>query len=75
MLLEFASFLWLRRKILNAKRPYQVPLSTPRLAVTWFVPSCFLVHVIVGTFSWSSVNPRCGLVLILLTYKVVDDNF
>lgn len=45
MLLEFASFLWLRRKMPKAKRPYRVPLSMPGLVVMCFIPSCFLVYV------------------------------
>ncbi|KAL3347276.1 hypothetical protein AABB24_021118, partial [Solanum stoloniferum] len=45
MLLEFASFLWLRRKMPKAKRPYRVPLSMPGLMVMCFIPSCFLVYV------------------------------
>ncbi|XP_049382829.1 probable polyamine transporter At3g13620 [Solanum stenotomum] len=45
MLLEFASFLWLRRKMPKAKRPYRVPLSMPGLLLMCFIPSCFLVYV------------------------------
>uniref|UniRef100_A0A5B7BFT3 Polyamine transporter n=1 Tax=Davidia involucrata TaxID=16924 RepID=A0A5B7BFT3_DAVIN len=50
MLLEFASFLWLRRKMPAAKRPYKVPLPMPGLVIMCLVPSGFLVYVMsVGT--------------------------
>ncbi|VFQ60046.1 unnamed protein product [Cuscuta campestris] len=45
MLLEFGSFLWLRVKMPDAKRPYKVPLSLPWLVVMCLVPSGFLVYV------------------------------
>ncbi|KAI6670842.1 hypothetical protein NL676_005727 [Syzygium grande] len=47
MLLEFASFLWLRRKMPALKRPYRVPLSLPWLAVLSLVPCGFLVVIMV----------------------------
>ncbi|KAF8010463.1 hypothetical protein BT93_J1178 [Corymbia citriodora subsp. variegata] len=47
MLLEFASFLWLRRKMPGLKRPYRVPLSLPWLAVLSLVPCAFLVVIMV----------------------------
>ncbi|KAL3719816.1 hypothetical protein ACJRO7_004747 [Eucalyptus globulus] len=47
MLLEFASFLWLRRKMPTLKRPYQIPLSLPWLAVLSLVPCAFLVVIMV----------------------------
>ncbi|KAK4482938.1 hypothetical protein RD792_010111 [Penstemon davidsonii] len=45
MLLEFASFLWLRRKMPQKKRPYKVPLSMPFLVVMCLIPSGFLVFI------------------------------
>ncbi|KAK3204924.1 hypothetical protein Dsin_018970 [Dipteronia sinensis] len=47
MLLEFASFLWLRRKLPTLKRPFRVPLELPGLVVLSLVPSGFLVYVMV----------------------------
>ncbi|KAK7247113.1 hypothetical protein RIF29_41990 [Crotalaria pallida] len=45
MLLEFASFLWLRRKFPSLKRPFEVPLGLPGLVVMCLVPSVLLVYV------------------------------
>lgn len=45
MLLEFASFLWLRRKLPSVKRPFKVPLELPGLVVMCLVPTVFLVYV------------------------------
>ncbi|KAK4792521.1 hypothetical protein SAY86_022956 [Trapa natans] len=47
MLLEFASFLWLRRKRPEINRPYRVPLGLRWLALMCVVPSGFLVVIIV----------------------------
>ncbi|KAL3519101.1 hypothetical protein ACH5RR_021690 [Cinchona calisaya] len=47
MLLEFASFLWLRRKMPSLKRPYKVPLPVAGLLIMCIVPSGFLVYVMV----------------------------
>ncbi|BAT81877.1 hypothetical protein LR48_Vigan07g197200 [Vigna angularis] len=47
MLLEFASFLWLRWKSPSIERPYRVPLKLPLLAVMCFIPSGFLVFIMV----------------------------
>ncbi|KAI3523495.1 hypothetical protein L1887_01666 [Cichorium endivia] len=47
MLLEFASFVWLRRKFPALKRPYKVPLGVPGLVVMCLVPSAFLVLIMV----------------------------
>ncbi|XP_014492178.1 probable polyamine transporter At3g13620 [Vigna radiata var. radiata] len=47
MLLEFASFLWLRWKSPSIERPYRVPLKLPLLAVMCFIPSGFLVVIMV----------------------------
>ncbi|KAL3616359.1 hypothetical protein CASFOL_039749 [Castilleja foliolosa] len=45
MLLEFASFIWLRRKYPLMKRPYRVPLGVPGLVVMCLIPSVFLVLI------------------------------
>ncbi|KAG6502531.1 probable polyamine transporter At3g13620 [Zingiber officinale] len=45
MLMEFAAFLWLRRKQPDLKRPYRVPLSFPFLVILCLVPSAFLLFV------------------------------
>ncbi|XP_022754352.1 probable polyamine transporter At3g13620 [Durio zibethinus] len=45
MLLEFASFLWLRRKLPTIKRPFKVPMELPGLIVMCLIPSVFLVYV------------------------------
>ena len=47
MLLEFASFLWLRWKKPNIKRPYRVPMKLPLLVLMCLVPSGFLVLIMV----------------------------
>ncbi|KAL6500030.1 hypothetical protein OROGR_027940 [Orobanche gracilis] len=45
MLLEFASFIWLRMKFPVMKRPYRVPLGMPGLVIMCLVPSGFLVFI------------------------------
>ncbi|KAI3706325.1 hypothetical protein L6452_23978 [Arctium lappa] len=45
MLLEFASFIWIRVKFPTLKRPYRVPLGVPGLVVMCLVPSAFLVLI------------------------------
>ncbi|XVF69794.1 hypothetical protein PTKIN_Ptkin11bG0110100 [Pterospermum kingtungense] len=47
MLLEFASFIWLRRKMPAIKRPYRVPMRIPGLVVMCLIPSAFLVVIMV----------------------------
>ncbi|KAK8643594.1 hypothetical protein V6N13_012882 [Hibiscus sabdariffa] len=47
MLLEFASFVWLRRKLPGIKRPYRVPLRIPGLVAMCLIPSAFLVVIMV----------------------------
>ncbi|BBH04304.1 Amino acid permease family protein [Prunus dulcis] len=46
MLLEFASFLWLRVKFPALKRPFEVPMGLPGLVVMCLIPSGFLVYVL-----------------------------
>jgi amino acid transporter len=45
MLLEFASFIWLRKKLPGLKRPYRIPMRLPGLIVMCLVPSAFLVLI------------------------------
>ncbi|EEF35318.1 amino acid transporter, putative [Ricinus communis] len=45
MLLEFASFLWLRKKWPNIKRPYRVPIGLSGLVIMCLIPCGFLVYV------------------------------
>ncbi|KAK3026365.1 hypothetical protein RJ639_040454 [Escallonia herrerae] len=47
MLLEFASFLWLRRKHPAMKRPYRVPMRLPGLVIMCLIPSGFLIFIMV----------------------------
>ncbi|KAL4378651.1 hypothetical protein GQ457_02G037690 [Hibiscus cannabinus] len=47
MLLEFASFIWLRRKLPTIKRPFKVPMNLPGLIVMCLIPSGFLVYIMV----------------------------
>lgn len=46
MMLEFASFLWLRLKFPDANRPYKVPMGMKGLAAMCSIPSLFLVYII-----------------------------
>jgi amino acid transporter len=45
MLLEFASFIWLRRKLPEIKRPFRVPLRIPGLVIMCLIPSGFLILI------------------------------
>ncbi|KAI3688255.1 hypothetical protein L1987_81966 [Smallanthus sonchifolius] len=47
MLLEFAAFVWLRRKFPGLKRPYKVPLGLKGLVVMCLIPTAFLVVIMV----------------------------
>ncbi|XP_052180275.1 probable polyamine transporter At3g13620 [Diospyros lotus] len=47
MLLEFASFVWLRRKFPAMKRPYRVPMRIPGLVMMCLIPGAFLVLIMV----------------------------
>ncbi|GKV21770.1 hypothetical protein SLEP1_g31718 [Rubroshorea leprosula] len=62
MLLEFASFIWLRRKLPELKRPYRVPLRIPGLVAVCLVPSAFLVVIMV--FATKMVYLVCGLMTV-----------
>ena len=44
MLLEFAFFLWLRRKLPIVKRPFVVPMGLPWLGILCLIPSGFLLY-------------------------------
>ncbi|KAK4855285.1 hypothetical protein QYF36_005701 [Acer negundo] len=45
MLLEFASFIWLRRKLPHLKRPFRVRMRWPGLVLMCLIPSGFLVLI------------------------------
>ena len=66
MLLEFASFLWLRRKKPQLKRPYKVPLKLPGLGMMCLCPFALLVWIIViaskTVFLMSGVITAGGIV-------------
>lgn len=47
MLLEFASFLWLRKKLPATNRPFRVPMEMLGLIFMCIIPSGFLVYVMV----------------------------
>ncbi|KAF2314523.1 hypothetical protein GH714_027271 [Hevea brasiliensis] len=47
MLLEFASFIWLRKKLPELKRPYKIPMRLPGLVIMCLIPSGFLVLIMV----------------------------
>jgi len=65
MLLEFASFLWLRKMMPEIKRPYQVPLGMWGLVIMCLIPSGFLIYVmIVATWTvycLSALLTLCGI--------------
>ncbi|XP_010489808.1 PREDICTED: probable polyamine transporter At3g13620 [Camelina sativa] len=62
MFLEFASFIWLRKKLPELKRPYRVPLKIPGLVIMCLIPSGFLVLIIV--FATKIVYLICGLMTV-----------
>ncbi|KAF3782453.1 putative polyamine transporter [Nymphaea thermarum] len=47
MLLEFSTFVWLRRKCPRLRRPFKVPLGIPGLVCMCIIPSAFVVVVMV----------------------------
>ncbi|CAN6476347.1 unnamed protein product [Victoria cruziana] len=47
MLLEFATFVWLRRKYPRLRRPFKVPMGIPGLVCMCIIPSAFVVIVMV----------------------------
>ncbi|XP_078160799.1 putative polyamine transporter At3g13620 [Carex rostrata] len=67
MLLEFATFLWLRRKYPDLKRPYRVPLGTTGLCIMCLFPSVLLCYVIAlasrRVFVLSAVLTTMGIVM------------
>ncbi|KAF4350168.1 hypothetical protein G4B88_019297 [Cannabis sativa] len=70
MLLEFASFVWLRRKMPTLKRPYKVPMKIPGLIIMCLVPSSFLIFVMIiatkTVFLVSGVMTAAGMGWFLL---------
>lgn len=63
MLLEFASFLWLRKKHPSLKRPFQVPVGMPGLVCMCLVPSAFLI-VVMALATWKVFVISIGLTLV-----------
>ncbi|GLT82395.1 hypothetical protein SLE2022_007780 [Rubroshorea leprosula] len=65
MLLEFASFLWLRRKLPTLKRPFRVPMRLPGLVFMCLIPSVFLMYIMsVDTrtvYLWSAALTLFGI--------------
>ncbi|XP_010552261.1 PREDICTED: probable polyamine transporter At3g13620 [Tarenaya hassleriana] len=59
MLLEFASFIWLRKKLPGLKRPYRVPFNIPGLVAMCLIPSGFLFVIMV--FATKTVYLLSGL--------------
>lgn len=45
MLLEFSSFIWMRKKLPALKRPFRVPMRLPGLVIMCLIPSAFLIFV------------------------------
>ncbi|KAM7273239.1 hypothetical protein ACFE04_027903 [Oxalis oulophora] len=45
MIVEFAAFIWLRKKMPDLHRPYKVPMNMPCLVIMCLVPTVFLVYV------------------------------
>ncbi|KAJ3700017.1 hypothetical protein LUZ61_003722 [Rhynchospora tenuis] len=67
MLLEFATFLWLRVKYPDLIRPYRVPLGIPGLIVMCLFPSVLLGYVIAvahrRVFALSAVLTAAGIMV------------
>lgn len=65
MLLEFASFLWLRKMMPEIKRPYQVPLGMWGLVIMCLIPSGFLIYVMIvaawTVYCVSALLTLCGI--------------
>ncbi|XP_009601488.1 probable polyamine transporter At3g13620 [Nicotiana tomentosiformis] len=88
MLLEFASFLWLRRKFPLIKRPYRVPMKLPLLVIMCLIPCGFLVFIMaiatklvylisglmtVGGIGWYFLMNFCKSKKLLKFNSKVDD--
>ncbi|XP_016509423.1 putative polyamine transporter At3g13620 [Nicotiana tabacum] len=88
MLLEFASFLWLRRKFPLIKRPYRVPMKLPLLVIMCLIPCGFLVFIMaiatklvylisglmtVGGIGWYFLMNFCKSKKLLKFNNKVDD--
>ncbi|KAL6203935.1 hypothetical protein ACLB2K_021205 [Fragaria x ananassa] len=65
MLLEFASFIWLRRKMPTLKRPFRVPMKLPGLVIMCLIPSGFLIFVMAiatkTVYLVSAIMSVCGV--------------
>lgn len=70
MLLEFASFLWLRWKKPEIERPYSVPGKLPLLVIMCLIPCAFLVLIMVvatkTVFLVSGVMTAGGIIFFFL---------
>ncbi|KAK4736478.1 hypothetical protein R3W88_000175 [Solanum pinnatisectum] len=90
MLLEFASFLWLRRKFPLIKRPYRVPMRLPLLVIMCLVPCGFLVFIMaiatklvylisglmtIGGIGWYFLMKFCKSKKLLKFNDKVDDTY
>ncbi|KAL8484252.1 hypothetical protein ACS0TY_026804 [Phlomoides rotata] len=88
MLLEFASFLYLRWKFPTMKRPYKVPLRYFGLVIMCVVPSAFLIYIMaiatktvylvclcmtVGGMGWFGLMKFCKIKGWLKFNRVVDE--
>ncbi|KAG8371750.1 hypothetical protein BUALT_Bualt13G0120600 [Buddleja alternifolia] len=62
MILEFSSFIWLRKKYPKMKRPYKVPLQLPALVVMCLIPSGFLVFIM--AIATKTVHLMSGLMTV-----------
>ncbi|EPS64548.1 hypothetical protein M569_10233, partial [Genlisea aurea] len=65
VLLEFASFLWLRHKMPEKVRPYKVPLRLPGLVLMCLIPAASLIFLMVTSsrivFLISGVMTAAGI--------------
>ncbi|XWS28211.1 hypothetical protein CRYUN_Cryun25bG0046500 [Craigia yunnanensis] len=71
MLLEFASFLWLRRKLPTIKRPFKVSTELPGLILMCLIPSGFLVYVM--SLATGTVFLVCSIVTVftIIWYLII----
>ncbi|XP_073283172.1 probable polyamine transporter At3g13620 [Primulina huaijiensis] len=89
MILEFAAFIWLRKKFPTMKRPYKIPLKLPALVIMCLIPCGFLVlimaiasHLVylvsglmtVAGIGWYFFMKLCKSKRWLVFQRVVDEN-
>ncbi|CAA6662867.1 unnamed protein product [Spirodela intermedia] len=69
MLLEFAAFLWLRRRRPLLKRPFRIPMKFPGLIVMCLVPSGFLLFVmVIGTWPIYAISAGLTVLGVVVYY-------